>query len=261
MKRAALIGGALLALAGCKAVGPDYHVPESAVVSRPAAQGTFQSATPALTTSDPLPPRWWHLYDDPVLDGLEEQALAANTDLRVAAANLARARAVTAVAEGGKEVDFGVSAGAQHARLSGQSYLQDEQLPVADIGDVGAEMNYQIDLFGRIRRQIEAARADEEALAATQDAVKVTVAADVARAYVGVCAAHAAEGRGHHLRTQTLIGAEVDAHVGGFHFIDGLLKDFRRFGRRHVRKLAGAQKVLRLLLHHHATDDVRLCER
>jgi outer membrane protein TolC len=97
------------------------------------------------------------------------------------------------VAEGGKEVDFGVSAGAQHARLSGQSYLQDEQLPVADIGDVGAEMNYQIDLFGRIRRQIEAARADEEALAATQDAVKVTVAADVARAYVGVCAAHAAE--------------------------------------------------------------------
>jgi hypothetical protein len=127
-----------------------------------------------------LPPRWWHLYDDPVLDGLEEQAWPPiPTCAWPPPTSPARAR--HGRGRGGKEVDFGVSAGAQHARLSGQSYLQDEQLPVADIGDVGAEMNYQIDLFGRIRRQIEAARADEEALAATQDAVKVTVAADVAR--------------------------------------------------------------------------------
>jgi len=143
VKRAALIGAALLALAGCKAVGPDYHLPQDAAIQRPAAQGAFQSAPAALTISDPLPQRWWHLYDDPVLDGLEEQALAANTDLRVAAANLARAQAITAVAEGGREPDFSVSAGAQHTRLSGQSYLQSEQLPVADIGDVGAEMSYQ----------------------------------------------------------------------------------------------------------------------
>ena len=208
MKRAALIGAALLALAGCKAVGPDYHLPQDAAIQRPAAQGAFQSAPAALTISDPLPQRWWHLYDDPVLDGLEEQALAANTDLRVAAANLARARAITAVAEGGREPDFSVSAGAQHTRLSGQSYLQSEQLPVADIGDVGAEMSYQIDLFGRIRRQVEASRADEEALAAIEDAVKVTVAADVARAYVGVCAAHAAEDLAQ--RAITLQGHLVD---------------------------------------------------
>lgn len=184
---------ALVLLASCKAVGPDYHLPENAVIQRPAANGAFQSAPPALTTTDPLPPRWWHLYDDPVLDTLEEQALAANTDLRVASANLARARAVTAAAEGAKEPDFAISAGAQHARLSGEQYLQPEQLPVADIGDVGAQMSYQIDLFGKIRRSVEAARADEASVAATRDAVQVTVAADVARAYVGVCAAHAAE--------------------------------------------------------------------
>lgn len=187
-----LAGAALLALAGCKAVGPDYHLPQGAVLNRPAAQGAFQSTSP-LTVADPLPARWWHLYDDPVLEKLEEDALAANTDLRVASANLARARAATSAAEGAKEPDFALSAGAQHARLSGQSYLKDEQLPVADIGDVGAEMSYQIDLFGRIRRSVEAARADEASVAATRDAVQVTVAADVARAYIGVCAAQAAE--------------------------------------------------------------------
>jgi pyruvate/2-oxoglutarate dehydrogenase complex dihydrolipoamide acyltransferase (E2) component len=58
---------------------------------------------------------------------------------------------------------------------------------------IGGNATYQVDLFGRIRRSIEAARADEEEVASIRDTVKVTVAADVARAYVGVCAAHEAE--------------------------------------------------------------------
>jgi outer membrane protein TolC len=58
---------------------------------------------------------------------------------------------------------------------------------------MGGNATYQVDLFGRIRRSIEAARADEEEVASIRDTVKVTVAADVARAYVGVCAAHEAE--------------------------------------------------------------------
>jgi len=66
-------------------------------------------------------------------------------------------------------------------------------LPVATLGSGGLDLSYQLDLFGRIRRSIEAAHAQEQAEAATRDAVRVTVAGDVARAYVTLCAAHRAE--------------------------------------------------------------------
>src|SRR3546814_13658326 len=85
---------ALLALvAGCTTVGPDYvpPAPPAGIASNPS--NAFE-ASPAVSQA-PLPPRWWRLYDDPRLDALVERALAANTDLRVAAANLERARAIT----------------------------------------------------------------------------------------------------------------------------------------------------------------------
>jgi NodT family efflux transporter outer membrane factor (OMF) lipoprotein len=182
-----------LTLAGCTTVGPDYHLPPKAAINAPTAQGAFREAG-AQTSGDPLPPRWWHLYDDPVLDSLEEQALAANTDLRVAAAHLAQAGSVTAVAEGAKEVEFGASLGVQRARLSAESYLKEETLPVFNLGSASATMSYQVDLFGRIRRSVEAAKADEEASEATLGAVGVTVAAQVARAYVAQCSAAEALG-------------------------------------------------------------------
>lgn len=190
-----LVGAALLALAGCKAVGPNYHLPKDSAFADPKAQGAFGSVPPGseLTTSEPLPPRWWHLYDDPVLDSLEEGALAANTDLRVASANLERAHALTEVARGAKDIEMGVDASYSYTQLSGESFLQFKHVPVSSLADMGGNATYQVDLFGRIRRSIEAARADEEEVASIRDTVKVTVAADVARAYVGVCAAHEAE--------------------------------------------------------------------
>lgn len=194
MKRilpAALLAPALLA--GCTTVGPEYRLPAAAVAKAPVAQAPFREAGDG-TTGDPLPARWWHLYDDPVLDALEQQALAANTDLRVAAANLARARAVVAGSQAAGEPEVGVGAAAERARLSGESFLLDEPLPVATLGDVNAGMRYQVDLFGQIRRAVEAARADAEASEATVGAVKVTLAAEVARAYLGHCAAAEAVG-------------------------------------------------------------------
>ena len=194
--RLALAGAGLaaLALGGCAAVGPNYHLPEKAAARAPAAQGAFREADAALAQARPLPARWWRLYDDPVLDTLEEQALASNTDLRVATANLGHARAVTQATEGQKEPDLNISSGVQKARLSGESYLLSESIPVSELQDTGAELSYQVDLFGRIRRSIEAAKASEQAQEATQDAVRVTVAAEVARAYVGVCGANEALG-------------------------------------------------------------------
>lgn len=177
-----------MALAGCTTVGPDYHVPATAIARDPAAQSPFRENGEG-TNGDALPPRWWHLYDDPVLDQLEQQALAANTDLRVAGANLAHAQAVVAGAQAAQEPEFGASAEAERARLSGESFLLNQPLPVANLGEVNARVSYQIDLFGQIRRSIEAARADAAASEATVGAVKVTLAAEVARAYLGQCAA------------------------------------------------------------------------
>jgi len=189
--RRLLSGVALLALAGC---GVPPHVAQKPVIESPTTQGAFREGDALQQTGavsrDDLPARWWHLYDDPVLDGLEEQALAANIDLRVAQASLTRARAVSAAAEGQREPDFAASFGVQRARLSGESYLLEEPIPVATLGSASASMSYQIDLFGRIKHSIEAARADEEATQATIGAVKVTLAADVARAYITICGAN-----------------------------------------------------------------------
>ena len=194
MMRAVVPGLAALMLAGCTTVGPDYHVPAAAAVNAPAAKAPFREAgadgvAGTGVVADPLPPRWWHLYDDPVLDDLEQQALAANTDLRIAGANLARARAAIDVARSARTPEFGASFEAERARLSGESYLLDSPLPVSNLGEVNVGASYQVDLFGQIRRSIEAARADAAASEATVGTVKVTLAAEVARAYLAQCAA------------------------------------------------------------------------
>src|SRR5437870_1326810 len=75
----------------CAAVGPDYHQPPEALASQSAAARPFAEA-PA--NAAPLPPHWWRLYHDPLLDKLVAQALAHNTDLRQAVANLERERAI-----------------------------------------------------------------------------------------------------------------------------------------------------------------------
>ena len=183
-----LAGAALLAMAGCT-VGPNYRLPDKAVINSAPAKGPLAKDNPVVAPQD-LPTRWWHLYDDPVLDRLEEQALAGNTDLRMAMANLARAQALTTAAKGANEPEFSIDAAAQRARLSGESYLQPTSIPVYNLDSSGAQMSYQFDLFGRYRRGVEAAKADQQATEALVNATKVTLAAQVARAYVEVCAAH-----------------------------------------------------------------------
>ena len=186
--RTLAVAGSLLALTACAAVGPNYKLPEAAKINAPTAQGPFMGAASKAVSQDPVPAGWWKLYDDPVLNGLIEEALKANTDLRVAAANLARARAVAGEADDAGGFTVGASAAAMHSRESGEQYLMSEQLPVENLADVGVKVSYQVDLVGRIRRAAEAAHADAEASQAALDLARVSVAADVARAYVEACA-------------------------------------------------------------------------
>jgi NodT family efflux transporter outer membrane factor (OMF) lipoprotein len=181
MQRILLAAVSALALAGCT-VGPDYVAP-----SHPqSASGSFVAAQSSpLVTPDPIKADWWRLYDDPVLDRLVADALAHNTDLRVAVANLARARASLREAKSDRLPQANIGAGAQYGRLP-----ESQRAPGAKLEDwtvdAGLNVAYEVDLFGRVSRNIEAAHGDLAAAAADADTVRVMVAAETARAYADV---------------------------------------------------------------------------
>lgn len=165
---------AALLLAGCT-VGPRYIAPTTPA----GAQGGFQSA--AALGADPTEPPddWWRLYQDPALDALVVEALTANKDLAVAAANLAEARAVLEQARSGRLPSTGVGSGVDYGRRGGVNAL---------VYSVGFDVSYEVDLFGRVRRSIQAADRDLDAVQAARDTVRVSVAAETTRAYLDACA-------------------------------------------------------------------------
>ena len=185
-RRAAALLAILGALSGC-AVGPDYLPPPPAA----GAQAPLVSTTPAAETTAEPPDDWWRLYQDALLDRLLEEAFTANTDLRIAAANLSAARSMLEASRVGLYPQTGVSSEA----IYGRDPVTDEILEIGGhppdsvwIFDAFLDVSYEIDLFGRVRRSIEASRADAEAAAAARDSIRVTVAAETARAYAQVCA-------------------------------------------------------------------------
>lgn len=189
MSRAWLIAGLGVMLSACQMVGPDYQVPADAAVQRKDIQGELAVAGKPVISA-PVPADWWRLYKDPRLDQLVQQAMASNTDLRVAAANLSRARAQVDEAEAAGGWSGGVKMGAQRLQESGQAFLLPEKVPVANIADIGISASYQFDLWGTLQRGIEAAKANADATQAAADTARITLVADVVRAYTQVCAAN-----------------------------------------------------------------------
>ncbi|MFC6298916.1 efflux transporter outer membrane subunit [Pseudomonas sp. CCM 7893] len=191
MKPAALLATAGLGvlLSACQVVGPDYHLPDQASVHRADLQGQL-AGQGSNVVSAPVPADWWKLYQDPRLDELVRQAMASNTDLRVAAANLQRARYQVQQAESAGGLSGGAKAGAQRLQESGEAYLLPEKVPVTNVGDVGITTSYQFDLFGTLQRGIEGAQASADATQAAADIARITLVADVVRSYTQVCAAN-----------------------------------------------------------------------
>ena len=175
---------AALALAGCM-VGPNYRSP----APQQPAQAPFLSGNSPAFTQDQPPGRWWSLFADPVLDRLVEEALGNNTDLRVASANLRRARAVLQETRSGLFPSASLNASATYQRQSGDQLGFQGTATQGESYDAGIDASYQVDLFGRIRRAIEATSAEVGAAQAAVDLSRVTVAAETARAYADACAA------------------------------------------------------------------------
>ena len=180
--------GAMAMLAGCVA-GPDYKPPEHSVATMPSANGAFASGQGAQFSQDPLPDRWWSLYDDPRLDALVEQALETNANLRVADANLRRADAVVREATGQKTLGTSVLADADLER-DYTTTSAGTNMPGVLTYDLGFSVTYPLDLNGKLKRAIEGSLADREAVEAARDAVRISVAAAVTKAYADVCAAN-----------------------------------------------------------------------
>ncbi|HEY0621969.1 TolC family protein [Sphingomonas sp.] len=182
---APLLAGSLLA--GC-AVGPNYERPETP----PTAAAAF--VDPGMTKVSPgaVEGEWWRLFKDPVLDRLVVEALSHNTDIRQASANLKRARAILSEARGQRLPGTTVQGQYSRQRIgaAGQAGVQ---LPPGvdgfefDSFQVGFDASYEVDLFGRVSRSIEASRGDTEAAQAALDGARVAVAAETARTYASAC--------------------------------------------------------------------------
>lgn len=179
--------GVAIVLSSCT-VGPNYRLPDAAVMNSPDAKGTFVAGPDQRAISAAsLPPNWWRLYDDGKLDQLVQEALAANTDLRMADANLERSQALLREVKAARQPSLAVQGGTQYGQLAGEQYLQHVTPPLNTYYGVEATLGYDFDLFGAIRRGIEAASAEDEAVAAARDLVRVNVAAETARAYANAC--------------------------------------------------------------------------
>ncbi len=167
--------------AGC-ASGPDYRAPATPET----AAGAFVSKPVDTDSAASLPADWWKLYDDPALDNVVREALSANANLRVTLANLDRARAIYKEARGGLFPSTNVSAGAGYGRDQ-STWTGTGRAPTQWSYSGGLDVSYELDLFGRVRRDIEATRDDTDAVAAAHDAARVLVVAETTRAYVDAC--------------------------------------------------------------------------
>ncbi|WER47417.1 TolC family protein [Cupriavidus sp. WKF15] len=203
ISRATLVAMLPLALAACMTVGPDHKVPDDAAVNSQAANGLFAGADNAAVSIGEVPGNWWRLYDDPQIDAVVKQALVANADLRVAAANLKRAIAVYHEVEAENLPEARFKAGVQRGQIAGEPLLHEEKIPAMNFGDIGFEVSYLLDFWGKLARADEAALAAAQASHAALDQARVGVVAETVRAYVQGCTAthelHVAE---HQLELQ-----------------------------------------------------------
>lgn len=170
------------ALTAC-AAGPDYRAP----VTPPTAAAPFIGAANPAVTAATAQDRWWTLYHEPLLDQLVQDALGANTDVRVAVARIERARASLRGARSDRLPQTNIDASENYTRTSAV-----RSFPGIDrenwVFDAGLDLSYEVDLFGRVKRGIEAARGDLAATQADADAVRVAVVADTVQAYLDVTA-------------------------------------------------------------------------
>jgi len=197
-------------LIGC-AVGPNFKLPSPDVPAvwsasaSPAAQDQLSQVTSAPADTAAV---WWVGFNDPELTSLIARAAAQNLDAREAVLRIAEARAQRDVAAAAAWPSLTANASAQVTRLSdstptGALFSKVGQFPAAlgisipnpyDQYQLGFDASWEVDLFGRVRRSVEAAKADTQASVEDSRAVLISMLGDVGRAYVDLRGAQAERG-------------------------------------------------------------------
>ena len=176
----------LAVLAGCS-LAPELKQPDLDVPARykelPAAErGAWKTAQP----SEDVPRgQWWKVFNDPVLDQLEDDATAANQNLQAAAARVAQARSLVGVAKAERIPQVSAGFGPSRIQPTGVSL----GLPPGEFVDpytawrALVTVSYEVDLFGRVSDTVDATRSDYESNIATFRSVILALQADVAQTY------------------------------------------------------------------------------
>ena len=186
---AALLPAMLL---GACAVGPNYHRP---TIQADAQQPFMESHGSPMLSGAALPANWWEMFQDPVLDRLIHDAFAYNTDIRQAVGNLRRARGALSEARAGRLPTTDLSASYARERI-GAATVQSRTGAGAgggpshfdfDFYQLGFDASYEVDVFGRVTRSVQAAHRDAQAAAAALDGARISIAAQVAQSYADAC--------------------------------------------------------------------------
>ena len=184
MKMGFLIAAIFLLNIVAFASGPKYKKPEVETPQSWQSPVPWQPATPL----DALPKdTWWKLFNDSELNEYEQRAMASNQTLKAAAARLTQARAFARVTASGlyPELDAGVNA--QRQRLSANRPTNGASIiPTAvtqNVFNIPFTLNYELDLFGRVRNSLQAANASLQASAADLENVRLLISSELAADY------------------------------------------------------------------------------
>jgi len=228
---------AFLCVQGC-VVGPDYHTPATTM------PGSFSSSAPTSDTAGAADvTRWWKSLNDSELNRLVDRAVQSNFDLQMAVMRLQQAREQEFAVAGFAWPEIEAAGGAGRGsgtnsvkgRIPGPLNAGTNTTGLTEITYVGgADGAWDVDLFGGLTRELEAARYDRQAAAEARNDVLITLISDVANAYV--------DDRGAQLRL-AIAGADMQAEQQSYDLVDA------RYTRGFTNELdpALAQRQLRIV--------------
>ncbi|SRR5258708_3308341 len=172
----------LLLLGGC-AVGPDYKKPPTPAPIVYSDPGPWKEAAPKDALSKGP---WWEIFNDPALSGLEKDAVSASPTIQASLARLEQARAIARISSADFYPSLSLDPSASRARYSGNRPIQTTATRVpytANTFLLPLDLNYEIDLFGRVRRSNESIRALAQAGEAAYQNLLLSLEANIAQTY------------------------------------------------------------------------------
>ncbi|MBU4117517.1 MAG: efflux transporter outer membrane subunit [Proteobacteria bacterium] len=164
-------------------MGPDFFRPESKVSSQWLGQSPTAPAEAAVTPEQNLA-QWWTVFNDPQLTSLIERSMQANLDLRLAESRIRQARASLGIA--GADLGPTVNTAASLTRSRTPASSTRSEVTTGNLYQMGFDAGWEVDLFGGLRRGVEAAGADYEAALENRTDVLVSLSAEVASNYLNL---------------------------------------------------------------------------